>query len=33
MTRFEVGDPDAIGYGDGGGARVNDDPDAKYLDE
>lgn len=31
--RVEIGDPDEIGYGNGGGAKVKDDPDAEYLDE
>lgn len=33
VTRVEIGDPDAIGYGSGGGAKVPDDLDAEYLDE
>lgn len=33
VPRVEIGDPDAIGYGNGGGAKVPDDPDAVYLDE
>ena len=33
MRRVEIGDPDDIGYGNGGGAKVPDDLDAQYLDE
>ena len=33
VPRLEIGDPDAVGYGVGHGAKVKDDPDAQYLDE
>ncbi len=33
VPRVEIGDPDANGYGNGGGASVPDDLDAEYLDE
>ena len=33
IPRVEIGDPDDIGYGNGGGAKVPDDVDAQYLDE
>lgn len=33
VSREEIGDPDAVGYGNGAGAKVPDDPDAEYLDE
>ena len=33
VSSEEIGDPDAVGYRNGAGAKVLDDPDAEYLDE
>ena len=33
MSRGEIGDPNAVGYGNSADAEVSDDPDAENLDE